>query len=507
MKSFFGAFLLLVFSGLSAQDTVAVYFEYGSSQLEKTERIKLIEFSKKTSFREGDSIHFVGSTDSVGSLKANIKLSEKRANEVAKFMAPFIPTEIKIKSFAKGEKLGRVLSSNRKVSIILFYKILDPDDELKSSQVLEDTITYCHQVDYYLLHRASIRTIAKRKKEFIEITCFRNSIMPKAIHYTGSKSTKGKIVYTKVKWKNRNENSVALVPKKDFEKYKIFTRSLQPCTDTCSEKLIDDNLVKAVKCIQLDTVLMRKIEYKAIFLNNNFYKVRALQEHVNINDKYFYGCDKIPLKWRTKKFFNRNKYYYTKIPRWKMCGNNILREMDCCMHFQESDRCDKCISTFLDCLRGSGFLFDVEMGYNHLFQINELYAGIKGTAYAGFHEVMLGLYAMNKGPFYSTFTYNIDLIQFPYDIVNPFGGWKKSKWSNFGRIYFGTELRYLNHQSITTYFDQNVHLGFAHWGDKRIRFYAQYGIAYDYSHQNTYAPYSLFEIGATFNLVNFSVPY
>jgi hypothetical protein len=488
-----------------AQDTITVYFEFGSSIIPKEEKLMLAEIRNKYQLNQLDSAHFVGTADSVGSVSANFKLSEKRARNVANYFEDIFPQNTLIRTFARGEKQNKKsLNYNRKVEVILFFKNIENETENKSDNVKADsliTVNYCHHIAYDILHRSTIREIKYRRKSYVQIETFPNLIKKELVYYSASKNSKGKLVYNKIKW----SNGFANVPKKDFDSYKIFTRSIGPCIDTCNENLIEDHLLKSEKCIQLDTILMKRLEYKAILFNFHFYKVRTFKENVNLSDKYYYGCNRYPLQWKTKKYFKRKNYYYAKLPRTFFCGDNILREMDCCKYSIEPDRCDACVLPFLKCMRGFGLTLDINPGYNHFINRHEKYIGIQSTLYSNFHEIILGLNFESKGHFYSTFTYNFDLLQFPYDAINPFGGWKKGMNSNFGRIYVGTELRSLSGKNNSNYLDQNIHVGFAHWSTNIIglRFFAQYGLAYDYLHHNTNSCYSLFEMGIQFNVLPF----
>jgi len=143
MKFWLSSLLLFLSFTSVSQDTVSIYFEFGSSRLTDKEADKLGKLSTSYELAELDSIHFVGMADSVGNIKANIRLSEKRAKNVAKNCRALLPENIPQVTFAMGEKSEREDAYNRRVDILLFFpkEIIDP---VISREEKEDLLDKCH---------------------------------------------------------------------------------------------------------------------------------------------------------------------------------------------------------------------------------------------------------------------------------------------------------------------------------------------------------------------------
>ena len=115
-------FSLLYSTYLFSQDTVSVYFSFGSSKIEQSQYDALHAIPVKYDLSDLDSVRFVGATDSVGKLSSNLKLSEKRAKNVAKYCTGLFPAGIRFTVVATGEKSKQTLSKSRNVDILLFFK-------------------------------------------------------------------------------------------------------------------------------------------------------------------------------------------------------------------------------------------------------------------------------------------------------------------------------------------------------------------------------------------------
>lgn len=493
----------LVINAVKAQDTLHVYFEFGKSTFEKSEKAKIDVLLRKYPLHIVDSVHFVGTSDSVGDVRANFKLSRKRAEKVYEVYKELFPKTVPCRAISRGEKLGSNLEKNRKVDIILFYE--DDDNRNEAVEVKEsDTLRkkeYCYKVNYNLLHRAKIEQFDKGNKKFVSVTVFPNTVTKKSELYTAGRNKKGKVVIKKIKW----TKNTALIPYKDFQRYKILSRSEGSCTDSCSENLESEVLLNEEKCIQLDTMLMRRAQFKASFFSVKKYSMRAPKSFVDIDAKYFYTfCgDMYPFKWRKAKFFENKSYFYAKFPSRLFIGSkrdyrilpwNIVKEMDCCKFEKEDNR--GCVNLNiilwyrkrgLRCIN-PGFnnhINSIVTGYNRFVNRNELFVVLERYQYSEVAEFILQLGVQNNFKFYSSFGYNYNFFMFPWESLNPFGGWDSGEMSgHMARMFIGTELRYADLDKNQNYLDQKVHLGIGNWGTP-IQWNLQGGYAFDYLHHNS----------------------
>lgn len=146
------------FSLGSGTDTVQIYFENNISDIGKF-YTKLDSISK---LKNISSITIIGFTDSVGSADNNLKLAQKRADNVKLYLSHKLPS-VPISSISKGEKVSASnikndLWANRKVEIFIRYNnskgtentttttntvhnpILNPFDEILTMEVGESKV-------------------------------------------------------------------------------------------------------------------------------------------------------------------------------------------------------------------------------------------------------------------------------------------------------------------------------------------------------------------------------
>jgi hypothetical protein len=510
LRFLWGIFLLLILlssTELYGQDTISIYFETGISKLPDKHLKTLNAIPVKYFLSEVDSIHYVGMADSVGNLESNLNLSEKRARNVADYCGRLIPKNIPSKILALGERLNPERYKNRRVDVVLYF----PQATKEEPGPSPDTINLkpkCYNIDYALLHRSLIRKVTKRKKEMIIIIAdpqyFDNMNRHKTDnkketeYYYGSVSKEGNFMTYKLKWSRKNTGNywwsnsqyTALIPKKDFDRFKIFKIS-DPTCDTCSEDFQNQvSMEKEDKCLQVDRFLMKNIQFKMPWFNNRWAKIRAPREFVDPDDRYFIGCNsEIELKWETKKAKRKQNYYYSRLPRSFDHMANITRLMDCCKLKPEPSECDKALIFISDLgAPDNSFVFFAEPGC--YFQQS------KFTPYCGFGlskegNLLRGSFMIGTDIDLSlcgSLRFQYHFVSFPFSMLNPVRVWQSPNAEHvierYGRLYLGTELKTRFNDKGRNYLEQNIHLGLAivHTSIDAFlpRIFIQYGVGYDY---------------------------
>ncbi|MBC7863538.1 MAG: OmpA family protein, partial [Bacteroidia bacterium] len=184
---------------ISAQDTLSVYFKTGSSEIENAEKEKINLLNLHFELSELDSVQYIGMADSVGDFKSNKKLSEKRARVISKYCKSIFPEKIKISVSSRGEISKNKTADNRRVDILLFFKPKSTEFA-EEKIVMNDSVKNCFLVDYYLLHRSSVRTISQKNKNMMLVEAPANAFRKFNNQFTAGYDKKGKLVLKKIKW-------------------------------------------------------------------------------------------------------------------------------------------------------------------------------------------------------------------------------------------------------------------------------------------------------------------
>lgn len=510
---------ILISFQLHGQDTISIYFEFGHSKVSNNELEKLNNIASNYDFSDFDSIHFIGMTDSVGNLKANIKLSEKRARNVYKNWLQLFSKKIPSRITALGERTSLSKDKNRRVDIVLHLKPI----QLYEEETFIDTKSEaCYNIDYKLLNNSNLKIVYKRKKKLISIETETSNLEELKQHYYGSLSNNQKFVAKRIKWQSKRIGKlwwsktryVATIPEEDFKYYKIFKITDFPC-DSCSEKFTNQKLIyKEDTCIQADQFLMENSQFYTSFFNRKHVKIRSPREFINLDNKYYIGCEvKNELIWKTKRGRKKKNYYYSKVPRSFNSIANITRVMNCCKNNHEPSNCDKPI-IFLEKLSvpDKAFILNVELGSYYQNSIITPYAGL-GISKEGLKSRLSIITATDDQlSFYSSLRYQYHFLSFPLDVLNPFSSWQsptsKKIINRYGRIYLGTDLNIRLNENIQDYAGQNIHIGFTYVNAfKEVfipRIFIQYGIGSNYLETNTKMLHSTIQVGVNMKITSLS---
>ena len=510
-------FLLAMFASVHSfgQDTVSVYFNSGQAKIPKNHYSLLDAIPVIYDLSTLDSVRYIGMADSIGPVKSNRKLSERRAENVAKYCENFFPERVTIKIFSLGERAHPDRDQNRRVDMLLYFRPPPiPPDPADEKQAVE---AVCYNIDYQLLHRSHEGILKKRQKEWVLLTTTLPDLKRKDEHYYGTINESGEFKAQRVKWKSRRTGQLwwsknryeARIPKKDYHRYKIFKISPLPC-DSCAEDIISKaEDPKGTTCHQVDRFLMDNIQIKTGLFNKKSVQVRAPREYIHINDRYILGCElKKTLIWNTRKGKRKQLYYYSELPLIGTKVTNITRMMDCCEADPEPSECEK---TRIQCAtlgNPSGpWTLNAEVG-------SELWAK-DWAAYAGLGVFKEGLYARSSFllgmdtdlSLITIIRYQLHLLSIPYDIFKLNSGWQspsdKSIIYKYARLYLGSELggRF---NADKNFVEQNLHVGIASVDTNPNAFipriFVQYGLGVDYLSNRNDGIYSVAQLGLVFRL-------
>jgi hypothetical protein len=496
---------------LYGQDTISIYFEFGHSKIPDEQLEILNAIPTKYDLSDLDSVSFIGMADSVGEFKSNVRLSEKRAGNVARHCERLFPENIPTKITALGERTIDEREKNRRVDIILYFQPIQTE-EVEQTEPTQ-TKEVCCNIDYKLLHRCHLRTVKKRNKELTIIETTLPDLRKKKEHYYGSTTKNGDFIAKKVKWSSKRTGNlwwsktryVATIPKEDFDIYKIFKIEDLPC-DTCNEDFqTKTEITKEDTCVQVDRFLMENIQFRTRLFNNKWVKIRAPREYVNTEDRYFIGCGfQNELVWETKQSRRKQNYYYSRLPRRFNYIANITRVMDCCKNNPEPSECDR---PMIYCRTlgepDRSFILNAEIGSHYQQSTITPYAGLGISKEGLFSRVSILAGTDMDLSFYGSLRYQYHFFSFPFSVFNPFSTWQspteQQVISRYGRLYLGTELKTRINEKKQDYLEQNIHFGLAAVNTNRDAFipriFVQFGLGFDYLGTYSTGVYSIVQFG------------
>lgn len=509
--------LFLFFLRYKSQDTITIYFEFGKSKITDQQAIILDNISSRYDLAEVDSVHYTGMADSVGDVKANLKLSKKRAQETAGYCKRFLGSNYTYRTIALGEKSGSRREENRRVTIVLYMNPRKEEKEDPISQHSEPVSVAgsCYYVDYELLHRANRRIIVKNHVEYIRLEVSPMHLKKQKEHAYATVNKQGNVEVKKVKW-SLHGNYVTLIPKKDFQQFRIFKTGKEPCEE-CSEDLeVRKGIAYESSCIQVDRFLMKHLQAKPSFFRPGSVKIRALREYVNPGDRYYIGCNlERELIWKTQKGKRKSKYYYSALPIHGYYLENIIRVMECCKSKQEPSECN---IGMLGCggiaLPDKSILFLAEAGDDYRLGQHKPYLALGVSNWGSRHLFSLFAGTNTTPDVYGSLRYQYHFLSFPFSMINPVSQWQSpgSLWpgNHYGSLYIGSELNaWKSTGSKADLLEQNLHLGIASMSLRnrpRIpRIFAQCGIGYDYLTHYSADAYFVAKAGIQFRLAGGSI--
>lgn len=490
-----------------AQDTLRIYFETGKSKISDAQAMILNTISSRYDLADVDSILYAGMADSVGNLSANLKLSRKRAQATADYCSRFMKKNYTHRIAALGETSDHSTEQNRQVCIV-FYTAPLKDSTRQMPEIPALPGSLCSYVDYELLHRSSLRLIVKNKVEYVRIEADPHYLKTYHEHYYATILKNGSVAIKKVKWA---QDHSTLIPKKDFQRFKIFKTGKQPCEE-CGEDLVaQKRILYESPCLQVDRFLMDHLQVKVKLFDQSKVKIRARREYVYLEDKYLIGCSlEHELLWSVKKGRSNRRYYFASLPVYGFYLGNIVRVMDCCKSKPEPSECERgrisCGTSWAS--PDKGLMFFIEGGDHYRPDTHTPYLALGLSKSWESARVSLLAGTNPDLDIYGSLRYQYHYLSVPVLRLSSLSGWQTpgSIWPRYGlRLYAGTELNALKSTgSKSDLLEQNLHLGAAlvNLRQKPIfyRLFIQAGIAYDYLQNHSTTAYFIAQAGIQFRL-------
>lgn len=483
-------------------DTLSVYFEFGKHEIspKQLKRIQLIP--QNVYVNDLDSVHYIGMADSVGSVKANKKLGERRAKEVAKYSKKYFTTDPNIKIMSKGELRSANTARSRRVDVIFYQAKLEEEEK---PELITDTL--CLKRTDSLFHRSLVRDIEYRGEEYVVIETILNRKELKKYYYLNrvrGRNSEDTFTIHKVIWqRSRTKSSIdkspdyfTKIPKLSFTEFSIFTRSNPPCYLPKLEKqqYIEQGGGVRSKCLQVDRFLMHHLQVKKILYNQNEVNVRVPKAYVNLEEVYtFYKSgDTITWsnspyttnvkgkkrfvffkKWRETRLKKREakegaeKYYYTTVSvNTNYVLDNIMRMMDCAPSYSEpSEGSEPFCSTQGRCLvagggNGSAFL---EVGSHAVLNEQRSYLALGYLTETDYSRWQISLGLSDSTSFYGSLGYDYRLLTLPVNRPKDYSMWAEPHElkvpKTFFSLYAGSRLSTFEVSGSDWTVNQNLHAG------------------------------------------------
>jgi hypothetical protein len=496
------------------QDTVSIYFESGHSKIHAAQLELINSIPLKYDISELDSVYYIGMADSIGDAALNLRLSEKRARNIASSCKRFLTDSLCFKVIAIGENIKQQSEKSRRVDVVLYFPPSKPE-EADSSKIVVVKES-CYHVDYKLLRKCHVRKIIKGKKKNVLIWINSEDLENKTEHYYASISKKAEIIVKPVKWsfkkagRKAEQNNICktTIPAEDFQRFRLFKISSPPC-DTCHEDLLKNRkLLNKDSSMQIDKELMKVVEVKINMFNLSKLRIRAPKTHVCLDDNYYAGCDATEeLSWKKKK----KKYYHSKLPIHTNVVSNITRIREYCKYNPEPPDCSQPFGKFSFYEGAHSFLLHGEVGGYCQLNGCSPYAGLGIVKEEGNERLNLLLSTNKDFNFCSAINYQHHFFYFPLSILKNFSLWlrpgESTSATKFVRMYAGTELKLSIVEPKHTNLEQNLQIGMAYMnnGQKAFipRIFVQYGIVTNYLNKAD-GFYSIVQAGINMKLMSLS---
>ncbi len=500
LKHYLILLLVLYFGHINAQDTVSIYYKLGEYKILNNELKKVDLLKKKLSTQLLDSIVIIGSTDKVGSFKSNQKLAIKRAYELFQLIEPDIVTSNTIyRIFTLVSVKTGIDTMNRRVDVIMFG---DEESEVISSSSIKGTIKQienkCYRIDYEMLSKCAIKTTKVKTIEFIEIRTFEPTVLNDSLYFFNHSKDGKKKKLKALDWHidktikgNNNEICyLAKIPKKDFDKFQIFTISNPPCKE-CSQ-MVNSNILsyEEITHRKVDSVSSYCLQFRSPLFKRKNFKIRVPKPLINLNEIYYSSYSNKVLKWDSSRL-NKN-YYYTKIGYHSYGIEMIMREFKFC----DSKKVDKTISNwdslyppFLKYLNKKtaitlnvDYIWESENISVPTFGISIRKIGTLGWRFT------TGIGYINSLNAFAKIRINYDFISFPLNLHYLPGSWSKHKsmsqlFNHNGAFFISTKHLVLSDFDRINYTNNSLNIGFSYTNvNQNIltpSFYVEYGVSYN----------------------------
>jgi len=499
-----GAILILIAVTtvkVRAQDTLCLYYSNGEFRLSEVSKRSLDNFVFAHEIKAVDSIYLVGYADSTGQKKSNLKLSQRRANAVKKYLRTiFYSDSLTISVSARGEEnkvVKKGVLSHRRVEIILFY----PASTIKDKEFEETNTTFsdntCYRMADSILDLCHLNYYSKGSRRYVRLELDASKYNPKLRCYSLSAKTK----YPKlVKWEQETTGEfwwkrpryVANIKAVDFDKYGIVTVHSGDTTGkeciVCSNESSDDWYISSK--LNTDAFLMQNMQIRKTILPKKM-EIIVPKEYVSIEKGYYLdSLTEYPLQWEYKRGRKCAPYYFAFVPMQLFHPESfsIYTYKQFCTEYvprAHPVRIDT-IPRRLGCpIQGGApeYNFGVEIGYWNTTSDEGYFSGY-GQFNAGKMELGLkaGITSKTSLMFQFLADYHVWAIApFPERTVS--GNVFNADDQRFLSLYIGTTAASF-FKDIDPRIVQDFHVGISYWnkryGSGADRFFIQSGLGFNY---------------------------
>ncbi|MNJ88749.1 OmpA family protein [compost metagenome] len=328
-RTLFFVFLISANSCYS-QDTLKIYFESAKSTVRPGYEKLLRNFARRI---DKENIHFVsitGYADSIGKIRSNLKLSERRAHSVRKICQAYFGDSTTFEMGALGEKAQKADSVSRRVEIVVHYLSSLIDEDILTSQLdsIKANDPRCFLVDFDALKYCNVRYIEKNRKKYVYIQALDVPFFKETKHYfvknPGAKTaiaqrvnwklqTTGKLWWKKKRW-------VATIPKESYDRFQFFVIKNGPC-EGCTESLFKkDSNIRTRVTRYSDYFLNDNVQLKSHVFKRRVEKFRVPREFIDPTETtyaYLYRDENYQsmttVSWEEKKSKRKQDYYFAEI--------------------------------------------------------------------------------------------------------------------------------------------------------------------------------------------------
>lgn len=521
--------LLASFYGRS-QDTIRVYFEFGSAKVDLMGRTELLHLSTNYDLNQLDSVQFIGSADSVGNMNSNLKLSKKRAKSAYKLCKKAFEKDLEYSILARGEGTKSDPKLNRRVDVILHYF-----KEVKAPvEVIENVDPKCFFTAFEALEFCNVRTITKKRKRVAHIEAMNISYFEDTKLYyvkSGREGSKDVRDVRRVKWKKKKTGIlwwkkaryVAEIPQSSYDQFQFFTLEDGPCKG-CKESIFTkDTIIRTVLQAHPDMFLMYNMQTRLKVFGKQKLKIRVPREYVDLTEKYYASSSGYEdhhnklIEWQTKKGKKRQKFYFARVElpenRYPVIKKYSLTTE--CMNKPDGIGGLRGLDGFwINCISpGGGGLagtvkFDAGLGSFYQNDTVTAYLALGVSYNGGGHVASFKLGINTHLGLYTSVNYDYHFIGFPMNAINPFNGWKMSgvgkSFRTFGTFYGGLEFKSIHKKTYFSFAETNAHLGFSvsnyAMKDARPEFYIKSGVGRDLLNRVNDSFYPFVEVGFVMHL-------
>ncbi|MBK7131161.1 MAG: OmpA family protein [Crocinitomicaceae bacterium] len=504
-----------------AQDTLFFYFDINSSIISDHDQSGLRNLATQYDAASVDSVLFVGYADSIGNMRSNLRLSERRAEHTYKMCRNFLTDEIPYRILAKGENVRPENWQSRRVEMIIYHEPTLVNEEEKEE--IKEADPRCFKVDFEALEYCHIREIKKGKQKYVQIEAINIPLFKERKHYYVIAGASGKVTVQRLNWKLKStgrswwkeERLVATMPKSSFDKFQFFTLQDAPCSG-CSETIFTkDTIIRVIPQYYPDVFLMENMQVN-IGLFGRKIKLRVPKEYVNLDENYFLGTDptgsviNYPIEWTDKNGRKKEDYYFSTIRTPLLLPFYIKKMGYTTICLNDYSYMNYRTPPFFCGFKGVGGL-----SLATSLQAGAFYHNDSLTSYltAGFYFKGLNLSAgINQhAGLYSSLVYNRSFLSIPYSALSFKNHWRSlsemPKKYKFIHLYAGADVRTSFNKKYQSFLETNIHLGTnllnSYFRKADIAFFIQGGYAYDFLRVINKKPYPYVELGLRFDFIWF----